>query len=48
MLTDSSNEELDRLNKLAQDRRVAAGELGHRRARLPDRPYDLAVATRSS
>jgi conjugative relaxase-like TrwC/TraI family protein len=41
MLTDSSNDELDRLNALAQDRRVAAGELGHRRARLPDRPYDL-------
>jgi conjugative relaxase-like TrwC/TraI family protein len=43
MLTDSSNEELDRLNRLAQDRRAAAGELGHRRARLPDRPYDLAA-----
>jgi conjugative relaxase-like TrwC/TraI family protein len=43
MLTDSSNDELDRLNKLAQDRRAAAGELGHRRARLPDRPYDLAA-----
>jgi conjugative relaxase-like TrwC/TraI family protein len=43
MLTDSSNDELDRLNKLAQDRRAAAGELGHRRVRLPDRPYDLAA-----
>ena len=43
MLTDSSNDELDRLNKLAQDRRAAAGELGYRRARLPDRPYDLAA-----
>jgi ATP-dependent exoDNAse (exonuclease V) alpha subunit len=43
MLTDSSNDELDRLNKLAQDRRAAAGELGQRRARLPDRPYDLAA-----
>ncbi len=43
MLSDSSNDELDRLNKLAQDRRAAAGELGRRRARLQDRPYDLAA-----
>jgi ATP-dependent exoDNAse (exonuclease V) alpha subunit len=43
MLTDASNDELDRLNALAQQRRVAAGELGHRRARLPDRPYDRAA-----
>ena len=43
MLTDASNDELDRLNALAQQRRAAAGELGHRRARLPDRPYDLAA-----
>ena len=43
MVTDASNDELDRLNKLARQRRVAAGELGHRRARLPDRPYDLAA-----
>ncbi len=43
MVTDASNDELDRLNALAQQRRVAAGELGHRRARLPDRPYDLAA-----
>jgi conjugative relaxase-like TrwC/TraI family protein len=41
MLTDASNDELDRLNAAAQERRIAAGELGHRRARLPDRPYDL-------
>jgi len=41
MVTDASNDELDRLNAKAQQRRVAAGELGHRRARLPDRPYDL-------
>jgi ATP-dependent exoDNAse (exonuclease V) alpha subunit len=41
MLTDASNDELDRLNGAAQERRIAAGELGHRRARLPDRPYDL-------
>jgi ATP-dependent exoDNAse (exonuclease V) alpha subunit len=41
MLTDASNDELDRLNAAAQERRAAAGELGHRRARLPDRPYDL-------
>jgi conjugative relaxase-like TrwC/TraI family protein len=41
MLTDASNDELDRLNAAAQERRAAAGELGHRRARLPHRPYDL-------
>jgi ATP-dependent exoDNAse (exonuclease V) alpha subunit len=41
MLTDASNDELDRLNAAAQERRAAAGELGHRRARLADRPYDL-------
>ncbi len=43
MLTDASNDELDRLNALAQERRAAAGELGHRRARLAGRPYDLAA-----
>jgi ATP-dependent exoDNAse (exonuclease V) alpha subunit len=42
-LTDSSNDELDRLNARAQQRRAAAGELGQRRARLPERPYDLAA-----
>ena len=43
MLTDASNDELDRLNALAQQRRAAAGELGQRRAELPGRPYDLAA-----
>ena len=43
MLTDASNDELDRLNAMAQQRRVVAGELGQRRARLPGRPYDLAA-----
>jgi conjugative relaxase-like TrwC/TraI family protein len=46
MLTDSSNDELDRLNAAAQERRVAAGELGHRRARLADRPYELRAGRR--
>ncbi|MCA1656899.1 MAG: hypothetical protein LC713_04185 [Actinobacteria bacterium] len=40
---DSSNEELDRFNALAQQRRAAAGGLGQRRAVLPDRPYGLAA-----
>jgi ATP-dependent exoDNAse (exonuclease V) alpha subunit len=41
MLTDSSNDKVDRLNAAAKERRAAEGELGHCRARLPDRPYDL-------
>ena len=43
MLTDASNDELDRLNALAQQHRAAADELGQRRAELPGRPYDLAT-----
>ena len=43
MLTDASNDELDRLNALAQEHRAAAGELGQRRAQLPGRPYELAA-----
>jgi len=43
MLTDASNRELDRLNALAQEERARAGELGQRRASLPDRPYELAA-----
>ncbi len=43
MLTDASNHELDRLNAQAQEQRAAAGELGQRRAQLPDRPYGLAA-----
>jgi hypothetical protein len=55
MLSDASNDELDRLNALAQQRRVAAGELGHRPAARPalrpgcrrrDRPDRSALATR--
>ncbi len=43
MLTDSSNEELDRLNKQAQEYRDQAGELGNDRAKLPGAPYALAA-----
>jgi hypothetical protein len=43
MLTDSSNEELDRLNKQAQEYRDQAGELGNDRAELPGAPYALAA-----
>ena len=43
MLTDSSNEELDKLNKQAQEYRDQAGELGNDRAELPDGPYSLAA-----
>ena len=43
MLTDSSNEELDRLNTQAQEYRDLAGELGNDRAELPDAPYQLAA-----
>jgi ATP-dependent exoDNAse (exonuclease V) alpha subunit len=41
MIGDASNAELDRLNALAQDRRLQAGELGADRAELPGRPYGL-------
>lgn len=43
MLTDSSNEELDRLNKQAQEYRDQAGELGNDRADIPGAPYALAA-----
>ena len=43
MLTDASNEELDRLNKHAQQYRDREGELGNDRANLPDAPYQLAT-----
>lgn len=43
MLTDASNDELDRLNKLAQTERAGAGELGQRRAHLSGCPYALAA-----
>ncbi len=41
MICDASNSELDRLNAMAQDRRLSAGELGEERAELPGRPYGL-------
>jgi len=41
MIGDASNSELDRLNAIAQDRRLSAGELGEERAELPGRPYGL-------
>jgi conjugative relaxase-like TrwC/TraI family protein len=43
MITDSSNEERDEMNALAQDRRAQAGELGEHRVELPDKPYGLAA-----
>jgi len=41
MIGDASNSELDRLNAMAQDRRLNAEELGEERAELPGRPYGL-------
>jgi conjugative relaxase-like TrwC/TraI family protein len=43
MLTDNTNEELDQLNKQAQEYRDLAGELGNDRADLPNTPYQLAA-----
>jgi|GEM_PF-439564 len=43
MITDSSNEERDEINALAQDRRAQAGELGSERVELPGKPYGLAA-----
>jgi ATP-dependent exoDNAse (exonuclease V) alpha subunit len=43
MLTDATNEELDKLNRKAQEYRDQAGELGNDRANLPDGPYALAA-----
>ncbi|MGA9284088.1 MAG: MobF family relaxase [Solirubrobacteraceae bacterium] len=43
MLTDNSKEELDQLNKQAQEYRDQQGELGNDRAELPDTPYSLAT-----
>jgi conjugative relaxase-like TrwC/TraI family protein len=43
MITDSSNEERDAMNALAQDRRAQAGELSEHRVELPDKPYGLAA-----
>ncbi len=43
MLTDASNEELDKLNKQAQEYRDREGELGNDRAEMPGAPYQLAT-----
>ena len=43
MLTDASNEELDRLNRHAQEYRDREGELGNDRATLEGAPYKLAT-----
>lgn len=43
MITDSSNEERDAMNALAQDRRAQAGELGSHRVGLLGKPYGLAA-----
>ena len=43
MLTDASNEELDRINAMAQEHRAANGELGQDRVALPDRPYGVVA-----
>ncbi len=41
MIGDASNSELDRLNAMAQERRLSAGELGEDLVDLPGRPYGL-------
>jgi len=41
MICDASNSELDRLNAMAQDRRLSAGELDEDWVDLPGRPYGL-------
>jgi hypothetical protein len=46
MLTDASNEELDRLNQMARDYREQAGELGNDRAELPGAPIRSRRAIR--
>ncbi|HEX5308069.1 MAG TPA: MobF family relaxase [Solirubrobacteraceae bacterium] len=43
MITDASNQELDRINTQAQQLRDRAGELGNDRANLPGAPYQLAA-----
>ena len=43
MITDSSNEERDEMNALAQERRAQAGELGSHRVGLTGKPYGLAA-----
>ena len=41
MLTDASNEELDRINALAQAQRAGSSEIGQHHVELPGRPYAL-------
>ena len=41
MITDASNNERDRINAMAQQRRAEAGELGSDRVELPGKPYGL-------
>ena len=41
MITDASNLERDQMNDMAQERRIAAGELGAHEVELPGKPYGL-------
>ncbi len=41
MVTDASNLERDQMNAMAQERRMAAGELGAQQVELPEKPYGL-------
>ena len=43
MITDASNTERDQINKLAQEHRARAGELGTHQVELPGKPYGLAA-----
>ncbi len=43
MITDASNKERDQINKLAQEHRARAGELGSHQVALPGKPYGLAA-----
>jgi ATP-dependent exoDNAse (exonuclease V) alpha subunit len=43
MITDASNAERDQINKLAQQHRARAGELGSHQVSLPGKPYGLAA-----
>lgn len=47
LLVHGTNGDVDTVNLLAQGDRLAAGELGPRSIRAPDREYDLHEATRS-
>jgi hypothetical protein len=48
MICDASNAELDRLNAMAQERRLTAGELAEDRVDLPGRPTACTPAMRCS